>query len=835
MMAGFARKFRIGAGFLFLISSLLGTLVSGLEKPHVGLIRERVERLKTLGTVLYVAAHPDDENTALLSYFVHARHLRTAYLSMTRGDGGQNLIGTEKGFLLGLLRTHELLSARSIDGAEQYFTRAIDFGYSKTADETLKIWDKAVILGDVVRIYRRLQPDIVITRFPPDGYQGHGHHVASARLAVEAFQLSARADAYPDQLKEGLKPWQPRRILWNAWRFRGQEPEGPIFTMNIQAFFPYLGFTTGEMAAMSRSMHRSQGFGAGVRRGEWPESFRLLAGAPFQNDLFEGIDMSWHRVPGGADVARYLEKMENNLDPDRPVEAIKGLYGLLDRIRGLPQTPLVQLKRNETLDLIRMLAGLFIEFVADKPEAVPGEDLKVTLGIENRGVAPVRLISYRVFPVQQVQKEIRESVQPGQYITHEAILKVPQGMPLTSPYWLEEPPRAGHYRVRNPKWIGLARTPPAFHAEVNLEISGRVLTYNIPLTYRWVDPVLGERRRDVVVAPAFNVQSAFDVVYFPDNQPRTLSFQVERIGDHSSHTLVPVIHAEKWQVEPQILPVVFSEDQTAQTINLKIHPPDTPSNTDLFLHDNSMKGINARQKVIIDYPHIPVLELFPETVVRLVRVNIKRSVQRIGYIMGSGDDIPVYLRQIGYQVTLLTDEDLESGDLNQYEVIIAGIRAYNTRPVLARVYDRLMAYIRDGGVYLVQYSTTRRLVTSRIGPHPFELSRDRITVEDAPLQFVIPEHPILNRPHRLTREDFENWVQERGLYFARNWDAHYETPLAGHDPGEKETRGSLLYTRYGEGVFIYTGLAFFRQIPAGVPGALRLFVNLIEAGQGANR
>ncbi len=802
------------------------------QPPHIGVLREHLERLKTLGSVLYVGAHPDDENTALLSYLVHKRHVRVAYLSMTRGDGGQNLIGREKGMYLGLIRTYELLSARAIDGATQYFTRAVDFGYSKSMDETLALWGEEEILHDIVRIIRVFQPDIIITRFPPHHYKGHGHHQASALLALKAFRMAGDPKVFPEHIAEGLKPWQAQRILWNAWRLRGREMDHPQeFRMNIQSYFPFPGMTTAELSAFSRSMHRSQGFGSGVRRGPWIERFQLLDGVPFKNDIFEGIDLSWNRIDGGEHIQQLIQDLVKQFNPDNPSLLIPGLLKLYSMLGTLPQSPFIHAKQQEVLHLIQESAGLFIEAVTDSPFAVPGEPVGVTLGIENRGDQSVRIRSYQIIPFEHTSQPFDKSIEPGEYVTRKIILELPSTLPVTEPYWLEHPPKKGRYDIRDLTLLHFPVRPPTFRVRIDFLIYGQKITLETPLTYRWVDPVLGERRRNVVRAPRVVVHTPLEVVYFGQHEMKELSFQIEPSGSVHEVDIQPHIDDPSWKVKPSHKQLSFEKGSESKSVTFQISPSKEPSMTELMLFSRQQKSQPLRGRVTIDYPHIPVLDVFPELKIRLIRLNVTRNKKLIGYIMGSGDDIPIYLRQLGYDVVLLSDVDLLNGDLSQYEALIAGIRAYNTRKVFARAADRFMEYIFDGGTYIVQYSTKRGLVTDHIGPYPFQISRMRITDETAPMKFIIPDHPVLQRPHLIREHDFQGWVQERGLYFAGSWDSRYETPLAGHDPGEEDARGALLFTRFGKGIFIYTGLAFFRQIPAGVPGACRLFINLVEAHQ----
>jgi LmbE family N-acetylglucosaminyl deacetylase len=785
-----------------------------------------LQRLTVLGSVLYVGAHPDDENTALLAYLAKGRGVRTAYLSITRGDGGQNLLGPERDAYLGVLRTQELLAARRVDGAEQFFTRAIDFGYSKSLEETLRVWGHDAVLADVVWVFRKFRPDVVITRFPKTG-GGHGHHTASAILAEEAFQAAGDPNRFPEQLQY-VRPWRPRRLLWNMFRpAEGSLPPAGTLILNVGAYNALLGRSYTEIAAESRSLHKSQGFGSAARRGEVLEFLVPLAGDPPEKDLLDGIDTTWNRVPGGAAVGAVLAEAVRAFRPDRPSDVVPLLLEAYERLHRLPSDEWVDVKRRELLDVLRDCAGLWAEAVASDETAAPGTEVHLNLTALLPSDLPWILEKVR-WPYRAEDLEVRRPLRPGRPVQVEASFRVPEDASPTHPYWLREPPVGGLYPAADPDLQGQPEDSPL---KVEFVVStGRVpLVFSVPVVYRYTDPLEGEQYRPWVIVPPVSVHWDDAVYIFPDDRPKRVRLVLQGHAAGVAGTLR--LHLPPgWQAEP--LSVPFRMGQKGETMEtfVTIRPPAKPATgwvrADVEIGNRRRP---ARDIVRIAYPHILPQTLSPPAEARLVRVDLTVRKRHIGYVMGSGDEIPRYLRQLGYRVVLLTDEDLEAGDLRPLESIITGVRAYNTRPVLRRVHRRLMDYVAGGGTLVVQYNTARGLVTDAIGPYPFQIAADRVTIEDAPVMFLRPDHPVLNHPHRLTDRDFEGWVQERGLYFAGTWDPRYETVLASQDPGEKPLAGGLLWTRYGKGIFVYTAYAWFRQLPAGVPGAYRAFVNLIEA------
>jgi len=794
-------------------------------------IRLALKRLNVVGSVLYVAAHPDDENTAFLAWGAKGRLVSTAYLAITRGDGGQNLIGAEAAGLLGLLRTQELLAARRIDGAEQFFTRAIDFGYSKSPAETLAVWDREKVLSDVVRVIRAFHPDVVVNRFPTTGEGGHGHHTASAILSVEAFEAAGDPKRFPEQIAEGLRPWKPRRLFFNAFRFRADQPRTAppgSLSADLGGYNALLGRSYTEIAAQARTMHKSQGFGSAERRGTWLNDFAPLLGDPAEKDLFDGIDLTWARVPGGGAVAPLLAEAERTFREDDPAASLPLLLSAWEKLNALPPSHQKEAKRAELLEVIRSCAGIWVEAVAAQSSATPGSSVKVATMILNRSAFPLALSSVEVTGAPAAPGG---ELKPNEPLRAEVTMPLPPGQPLTNPFWLTKPPGKGLYAIEEPSLVGRPEAPAPLVARFRVTAAGRTLDFTTPVVSRRTDPVRGEIYMPFDVVPPVTANFDEKVYAFAGAVPKRVTVALRSFAPAAGTLRVSLDGG--WMVEPTGIPFSFAGRDEEREVSFTVTPPPKPSAVTLRATAVVSGTEWSRSLVRVDYPHVPRQTLLPPAEAMALRLDLVAPRREIGYIMGSGDAIPEELRQIGYRVTLLSDGDLEAGDLSRFGTIVAGIRAFNTRPRLKAVHGKLMAWVEAGGTFLVQYGTTGELVTEEIGPWPFKISRDRVTVEEAPVTFADRTHPLLSVPNRIGPADFEGWVQERGLYFAGTWDPKYETPLSMSDPGEPPKAGSLLFVRYGKGSFIYTGLAFFRQLPAGVPGAYRLFVNLIEGGRGA--
>jgi LmbE family N-acetylglucosaminyl deacetylase len=794
-----------------------------------GEIKSSLKKLNVLGSVLYIAAHPDDENTALLSYFSSGKALHTGYLSMTRGDGGQNLIGSEQGELLGLIRTQELLDARRIDGAEQFFTRAYDFGFSKSPDETFAFWGKEKILADVVWIIRKFRPDVILTRFPITGEGGHGHHTASAILAEEAFNIAGDPSKFPEQLKY-VKVWQPKRLLWNAWLpiiEKRKEDTSGLPKLDVGEFNPYLGKSYTEIAAESRSMHKSQGFGTGSTRGESIQYFEPREGAPVKKDLFEDIDISWNRVRGSERVSDLLRNAELMYNPDKPKEILPVLSEAYKEMEKIDDGYWIPIKKAELREVIGSLLGLWKEAISNVYSTVQGEDITFNASIVNRIDYTVKLKSINCTFCKS-ESDINANLENGNAFQKSFTISIPKNAPLSQPFWLGNEHGKGSFTVNDQELIDKAENDPAVVVNFKLEINGSEITFTTPLLYRWIDPTRGEKYRPLEILPAVSINFEDKVYLFPDNKSKKVVIHLIN-NSTSIGGKLKLSHPDGWKVTPEEESFTFDKKDDEKLLEFSITPPAENSQerivAEAFIGNNVYDQGIAR----INYDHIPIQTYLPKSEIKVVRFFTQKTINNIGYIMGSGDNIPDYLTQLGYNITLLSDNDLLSKDLSGYDVIIAGVRVYNTKKLIAHIQGKLLNYISNGGNYIVQYTVNRDIVVPYIGPYPINISTDRVTDEEANVNFTDPNNTLLNYPNKISQNAFSGWIQERGLYFADKWDAKYQSVISCSDPGGKPLEGGLLISKYGEGNFIYTGYAFFREVPAGVPGAIRLFINLISA------
>jgi LmbE family N-acetylglucosaminyl deacetylase len=793
-----------------------------LEPLDGGEIAHALRRLQVVGSALYVAAHPDDENTALLAWLTHVKGVRTAYLSMTRGDGGQNLIGQELGPALGVIRTQELLAARRMDGAEQLFTRALDFGYSKRADEALAFWEHDSVLADVVWAIRRFRPDIVVTRFPPDSTAGHGHHTASSVLAGEAFAAAADPARYPEQLDRAA-PWQAKRLFWNAFTGR-VAVDSSWLVVDVGDYEPRLGRSMSELAGLSRSNHKSQGFGAPERRGSLLNHLALRAGPPAKRDPFEGVDLSWKRFRGGEAVAALLAQAERAFDVRRPERVLPTLARAHAAMRNLPGDPLIARRLLELERVMASCAGLWLEADSLRPSVTPGEEVTIAASALARRPAAVSLESVSV---DGQSRSVPRALVPNRAAADTLRFTPARELAITQPYWLTLPAGRGLARVADRADLGNPESRPALAARFRVAFAGEPVDFELPVAHRWTDPVQGERWRLLEVAPPATL--AFDRTFQLFNgggAPRPVRVTVRANRANVSGSLRLEVPAG-WSVRPERAPVAIERAGGEQSFELTVTPGPLGGTARAVIEVDGRPWSFAEQK--IDHEHIPVQKLHQPAELKLVRAELVLRATRVGYLAGSGDQLADALRQMGCAVTELSDDDVANGDLAGYDAIVTGVRAYNTRPRLRSLQPRLLDWVAAGGTLVVQYVTTSDGPVDYLGPKPMRLGRERVSVEDAPITFLKPGHPLLTTPNAIGPADFEGWVQERGLYFATSWDSAYDAVLGSRDPGEPSRDGGLVYERHGKGSFVYCGYALFRQVPAGVPGAWRLLANLVSA------
>lgn len=819
---------RFVALLLFVAASFSG--FGQYRQPGSSEIKLKLKKLNFLGSVLYVAAHPDDENTRAIAYLANERFAATGYLSMTRGDGGQNLIGPEIRDQLGLIRTQELLAARRLDGGEQFFTRANDFGFSKNYRETFEIWNKDEILSDVVRIMRQFQPDVIITRFPPDERAGHGHHTASAMLAQEAFDLISNPTAYPEQAKE-LGVWKSSAIYTNTGRWWNQtinEKSPNVLTLNVGSYNTLLGKSYSELAAESRTQHKSQGFGSPGRRGDAPEFFEFVKGDQPQKDIFEKVNTSWTRVAGGEKIQPLIDKAIREFDEENPAASIPLLLQIRKQINALGASIWKTRKLRETEQLIRDCAGLYVEATANSYLTSPGEKLTLSFELINRSKTSVTLQRIKSESVA-MDSTLSLGLNNNELITFKSVKTVSASEEYSSPYWLREPHGLGIFTVRDKNLIGKPENDPAILLEVTFTAQGEPLTVNVPVVYKWTDPVKGELSRPLEIVPPVFINFPKQVYVFKDASPQAVSVTVKSASAGMKGNLMLELPAG-WSAQPVSVPFEMKRREEEQVFTFLV----TPGKEEVEGLIKAVAEINGKRfnnsLLTIQYDHIPTQTLLPPAQAKAVRLNISKEGSVVGYIKGAGDDIPASLRNLGYEVWEMKNDEVTAANLKKVDAVVLGVRALNTNERIRFFMPELLSYVKEGGTLIVQYNTSgdMEIDPDKFSPYPITLSRDRVTEEKSEVRILKPDNAVLTSPNKITSKDFEGWVQERGLYFPSAWGPEFEAPLSMNDKGEQPRNGSLLVAKYGEGHYVYTGLSFFRELPEGVPGAYKLFANLVS-------
>ena len=823
--------------FLFLsIVSIPLIFSQAPKKPTSGDVFDAIQKLNFLGTVLYIAAHPDDENTRLISYMANDVKARTAYLSLTRGDGGQNLVGPEIRELLGVIRTQELLAARRIDGGEQFFTRANDFGYSKHPDETLEIWNKEEVLKDVVAVIRKFKPDVIINRFNhKTPGSTHGHHTTSAVLSVEAFDLASNKN-YKTYLENDAF-WQPTRLFFNtSWWFYGSQEKFDeadktnLLSVDIGTYYANKGLSNSEIASLSRSQHQSQGFGSTGTRGSQVEYLEFLKGSfPENKTVFDGIDTTWDRVEGGTEIGEILKKVEQEFDFKNPSASIEALVKAYQLIQQLDDEHWKTIKSEEIKSVIAACAGLYLEAVANSSSTTSGEKNTIKIEAINRSNFPISLKSVVIQPLNS-EKDIATTLANNNSQKFEMDIEIPSNINTTYPYWLSEKGSLGMYKVEDSNLISLPETPRALFADFNLNFNGHVINFRKEIVYKYNDPVKGEVYQPFEILPEISASFSEKVFVFSNEQPQKISIKVKTVKDNFKGNLT-LCTPENWKVTPENYEISLAQKGEEQIFEFEVTPPKEQSEGLISPIIEVGEKSYTNELVEIDYDYIPFQSIIMPSEAKVVRLNIEKKGQVIGYIQGAGDVIPTSLRQIGYTVVELDEDDITPEKLANFDAVILGIRAYNTNDRAKFYQKHLHNYVHNGGTMIVQYNTNHRLKVDAVGPYPIELSRDRVTDENSEVRIINPSHELLNYPNKITETDFEGWVQERGLYFPDEWDANYEAIISMNDKNETPKNGSLLVAKYGKGTFMYTGLSLFRELPAGVPGAYKLFANMLSVGK----
>lgn len=826
--------------FLFIFSSST-LLAQQPQKPSSVEIYHQIQKLNFLGSVLYVAAHPDDENTRLISYMANHVKARTGYLSITRGDGGQNLIGTELRELLGVIRTQELLEARKIDGGEQFFTRANDFGFSKVPDETLKIWNKNEVLEDMTYIIRKFKPDVIINRFDHRSPgTTHGHHTSSAMLSIELFDQTNNPKVYPNQLKY-TSTWQPKRLFFNTswWFYGGKEKfdkadKSKLNNFDMGVYYPSFGKSNQEIAALSRSRHQSQGFGSTGSRGDEIEYLELIKGeaAKDNKNIFEGIDTSWNRVKGGASIGNLVTQIEKDFDFRNPSASIPKLIEAYALIQKLDDEHWKKIKTEEIKKIISGCAGLFLEAVAETQSTTPESTIKVKLEAINRSNQKMVLNGINTSPSSNITFSTTSLTnnQP-QFIDVE--LQLDKNQEYTAPYWLKEQGTVGMYAVSNQENIGVPDIIRTISVTFLIEINGVVIPFEREVIYKYNDEVKGEVYKPFDVIPVATSSILDKVKIFNSDKSKSVGVKIKAGKDNISGNAFLNV-AQGWKVSPESIPFQINKKGGETTVYFEVTPPKNSNEitaSSYVVVDG--KKLNKEQ-INIHYEHIAQQQVLANSEAKFSKLDILIKNEKIAYIMGAGDEVPLYLSQMGYEVTILKPEEITIENLKNFQVVVMGIRAYNTVEELAFKQQLLFDFVKNGNTMIVQYNTTGKLTVKELAPFSLKLSRDRVTEEDADVRFLAPNHKILHFPNKISSNDFKGWVQEQGLYYPNEWDATFTPILSSNDKDEDPKNGALLVAQYGKGYYIYTGLSFFRELPAGVSGAFRLFANMISIGTNTN-
>ncbi len=826
---------------LYLLIFLFSFTYSQAQKPKTptsSQIYESIQKLNFLGSVLYVAAHPDDENTRLISYMSNHVKARTAYLSLTRGDGGQNLIGPELRELLGVIRTQELLAARRIDGGEQLFTRANDFGYSKHPDETLEIWDKNEVLSDVVLAIRQFKPDIIINRFDHRrSGKTHGHHTSSAMLSMEAFDLANDNSAFPSQLKQtGL--WKPKRLFYNTswWRYGSREEFDKVdktnmLTFDIGTYYPLKGMSNNELASLASSQHLCQGFGRLAQRGSQKEYIELLKGNPLTDNknIFSSIDTSWNRVKGGKAIGTILYNIENNFNFNNPSVHVAKLIEAYKLLQKIEDTHWKTQKTKELKTIIEMCAGLYLEASAETPSISPNNTLKINTEVLKRSDSKATLKNISI-SVLNISETLNENLENNMKYNYPLKGIIPSNIKSTTPYWLNKKGTLGMYRVDDKTLIGNPETKRALQVNFSVDFDGYTINFTKDVIHRYSKPDKGELYRPLEIIPEASAKITEKVIIFENIKQRDISVIV-KAGKDNLEGFAEICHPNDWKVFPNKQKVSITHKGEEQTLVFTVIPPENQSEGYIspIVHINEKQY--TKELIEIGYEHIPFQTVLLPSESKIVRLDIKKRGENIAYIQGAGDVVPESLQQIGYHVRILKPEDITTETLSRFDAVVVGIRAYNTVEDLDYKQQLLFDFVANGGNMIVQYNTNHRLKTKQLAPYNLTLSRDRVTDEHAEVRFLNPEHPLLNVPNKITEEDFKDWTQERGLYFPNSWANEFTPILSMNDKGETAKDGSLLVAKYGKGYYIYTGLSFFREFPAGVSGAYRLFANMLSIGK----
>ncbi|RZJ85992.1 MAG: PIG-L family deacetylase, partial [Chryseobacterium sp.] len=727
-------------------------------------------------------------------WLINDQNVETGYLSLTRGDGGQNLLGTEQGAALGLIRTHELLEARKLDGAQQFFTRAIDFGFSKNTTDTFKQWDENSITADVVWVIRKFRPDVIICRFPPTAAAGHGQHAASAVLAEKAFKLAGDKTAFPEQLKY-VNVWQPQRLLWNTFRFGSVNTTAENqLKVTVGQYDAQLGMGYGELAGLSRSLHKSQGAGTQSVAGIRTEYFSHVLGEPAKATLFDGVNQTF-TTKGNADIDQSLDKIISDFNFNQPELSLPALFVLRKKVMALNDLNLKKDKIKSLDNIILSCAGFMGEVVTNQAEAVAGENYNFRLNLISRAENAVVLENVKWLSQSE---SFNRKLSKDSLITIEHQLQIPADAALTEPYWLAKPAKdAATFSVPNDTLIGLPEADSPLNVSLSLKIGSEKFQVNLPLSFKKLDPVRGDVVEGLRIIPALELKFTQPLYLVKENEDLHLSLNIKVNSNKKFNSGKVNLMYKGEQLGSADVKSLNGKDNTINYVIPKAKFATINSNR-LQLDANFVAdGVTYNKKqILIQYPHLSSLQYFAPATVVVMKGDIQAKVKKLGYIQGAGDFIPEFLRIAGIQVDVLKDEDFygnldEAGGngnqnkLSQYDAIVMGVRANNTEKKLGRWMPFLWFYVKAGGNLVMQYNTNQDTTVDQMGMYNFSIANKRVTEENAAVKFLNPNHKLLNFPNKITADDFNGWVQERGAYFPDQWDAAYEPLFEMHDTGEE--------------------------------------------------
>lgn len=821
------------ASFIILFFSSQIIKAQQPQKPNSVEIYNQIQKLNFLGSVLYIAAHPDDENTRLIAYLSNETKARTGYLSLTRGDGGQNLIGHQLRNLLGVIRTQELIEARKIDVGEQFFTRANDFGFSKNPEETFEIWDKEKVLSDIIFTIRKFQPDVIINRFDHrTSGNTHGHHSASAILSFESFAKANDPTVFPEQLRF-VQPWQTKSQFFNpsVWFYGSKEKfaaadKSKYIAIETGVYYPLIGKSNQEIAALSRSCHQSQGFGSTGSRGEETEYLEQINGDVLKGktSIFEGIDTSWNRVKGGKRIGELISQIISEYDFKNPAASIPDLVEAYAMVQSLDENHWKPIKLEAIKNCITACAGLYFEVISQNQEVIPGSLLKLKIEAINRSATDMQLVSLTTLPDGKNRPQ-NKTLFPNTVQNCSIDLQLPSTINYTQPYWLKEKGTDGMYTVSDQKNIGIPDVIREVKVVFNIKIDDVEIPFERTVVYKYNDNVKGEKYNYLDIVPEVTTCILDKVSLFKTNKKKYIAVKVKAGIDAVKGDLQLEL-PQNWLVSPATIPFYLEKKDNEQTYYFEVTPPNSPEE----VVARSVAVIDGKrfdqEQIIIDFDHISKQQVLRPSESKFLRMDLKTKELRVAYIMGAGDEVPNSLRQMGYKVTMIHPEEISPEKLANLDVIITGIRAFNTVKTLANKQNILFEFVKSGKTLIAQYNTPD--VIYNIAPYPMQLSQDRVTNEKAEVRFLAPNHPVLNTPNKITAKDFQGWKQEQGLYYPNSFDKAFTPILSSNDKGETPKNGALLVAPYGKGYYIYTGLSLFRELPEGVPGAYQLLANMIS-------